>query len=325
MSVAESKCFSRGYLKGFFDTIGLLLGNAPTFELGDVDALSPDEWPDFVSQYSAALYGAVKDGGAIALLLPGTHVNTIVALCDEREPTEQAALADEDLPHIKEIFESAIGGGVAYFKEHYEQVLDLEEIQARRFDLNSMESLTELLGDNVTSAPFSFKVNSSVEGKGILLFSKELERVIPEDAAKAAGESEAGGPARSGAAAKGVTIDQDELDSILGDIGKKTAAPSAPPLPIADAPEPAPSNLDRVLDIRLTATARLGRVEMPIGDILGLGPGSIIEVGHLVDEPIELLVNGKLIARGDVVVVDEKFGLRITEIVSPQERIESLR
>ncbi|HPO31524.1 MAG TPA: FliM/FliN family flagellar motor switch protein, partial [Candidatus Hydrogenedentes bacterium] len=48
-------------------------------------------------------------------------------------------------------------------------------------------------------------------------------------------------------------------------------------------------------------------------------------VGHLVDEPVELLVNDKLIARGDVVVVDEKFGLRITEIVSPRERIESLR
>jgi len=51
----------------------------------------------------------------------------------------------------------------------------------------------------------------------------------------------------------------------------------------------------------------------------------VIEVGHLVDEPIELLINDKLIARGDVVVVDEKFGLRITEIVSTKERIESLR
>ncbi len=55
------------------------------------------------------------------------------------------------------------------------------------------------------------------------------------------------------------------------------------------------------------------------------GPGSIIEVGHLIDEPVELLVNDKLIARGDVVVVDEKFGLRITEIISPEERIETLR
>ncbi|NJL73545.1 MAG: hypothetical protein HC888_19485 [Candidatus Competibacteraceae bacterium] len=80
-----------------------------------------------------------------------------------------------------------------------------------------------------------------------------------------------------------------------------------------------------VLDIRLVATARLGRVEMPLGDILALGPGSIIEVGQMVDEPVELLINEKLVARGDVVVVDEKFGLRITEIISARERIETLR
>jgi flagellar motor switch protein FliN len=86
-----------------------------------------------------------------------------------------------------------------------------------------------------------------------------------------------------------------------------------------------PDNLDVVMDIELVATARLGRVEVPISEVLNYGPGSIIELGHVVDEPIELLVNGKLIARGDVVVVDERFGLRITEIVSPRERIESLR
>ena len=86
-----------------------------------------------------------------------------------------------------------------------------------------------------------------------------------------------------------------------------------------------PANLDMVLDIRLRATARLGSVELPLGDVLSFGPGSIIDVGRLVDEPVDLLVNNKLIARGDIVVVDEKYGLRITEIVSPRERIESLR
>lgn len=85
------------------------------------------------------------------------------------------------------------------------------------------------------------------------------------------------------------------------------------------------ANIDVVLDIGLEATVRLGRVEMPLGDVLALGPGSIIEVGHLVDEPVELLVNDKLIARGDIVVVEEKFGLRITEVISRAERIESLR
>ncbi len=84
-------------------------------------------------------------------------------------------------------------------------------------------------------------------------------------------------------------------------------------------------NLDVILDIQVEATARLGSVEMPLATVLSLGPGSVINVGHEVDSPIELYVNNKLIAKGDVVIVDEKFGIRITEIVSPQERIESLQ
>ena len=125
------------------------------------------------------------------------------------------------------------------------------------------------------------------------------------------------------------SMSQDEVSAMLRDIGPvadiKADSISHPAASQRSGDALDSKNLDMVLDIRLTATARLGRVEMPISDILSLGPGSIVEVGHLVDEPVELLVNEKLIARGDVVVVDEKFGLRITEIVSARERIESLR
>jgi len=84
-------------------------------------------------------------------------------------------------------------------------------------------------------------------------------------------------------------------------------------------------NLGLVLDISLRAVARLGQVKMPISEILKLGPGSVIEIDRLVDEPIDLLVNERLVARGEVVTIDEKFALRITEIVSREERIRNLR
>ena len=125
----------------------------------------------------------------------------------------------------------------------------------------------------------------------------------------------------------GSSLGPDDVSEILHEtesLPEKEPAAN-PPKPASAYSEPPGRNLDMVLDIRLVATARLGRVDMPISEILALGPGSIIEVGHLVDEPVELLINDKLIARGDVVVVDEKFGLRITEIVSPRERIESFR
>ena len=78
-------------------------------------------------------------------------------------------------------------------------------------------------------------------------------------------------------------------------------------------------NLDLILDIPLTVTVELGRSKMLINDLLQLGQGSVIELTKLAGEPLEVLVNQKLVARGEVVVVNEKFGVRLTDIVSPME------
>jgi len=84
-------------------------------------------------------------------------------------------------------------------------------------------------------------------------------------------------------------------------------------------------SLDFILDIPLRVTAELGRAKMSIREILELGQGSVIELSKLAGEPLEVLVNDKLIARGEVVVVNEKFGVRLTDIISPVERIEQLK
>ncbi|MDP6230870.1 MAG: flagellar motor switch protein FliN [Nitrospinaceae bacterium] len=83
-------------------------------------------------------------------------------------------------------------------------------------------------------------------------------------------------------------------------------------------------SLDLILDIPLTVTVELGRSKMLINDLLQLGQGSVIELTKLVGEPLEVLVNNKLVARGEVVVVNEKFGVRLTNIVTPMERVQSL-
>ena len=84
------------------------------------------------------------------------------------------------------------------------------------------------------------------------------------------------------------------------------------------------ANLDPILDIPLTVTVELGRCKMLINDLLQLGQGSVIELTKLVGEPLEVLINEKLVARGEVVVVNEKFGVRLTDIVTPMERVQSL-
>lgn len=94
----------------------------------------------------------------------------------------------------------------------------------------------------------------------------------------------------------------------------------------ADAPKPvAPAkDLDFILDIPLDVTVEIGRTRMLINDLLQIGQGSVIELNRLAGEPLDILVNNKLIARGEVVVVGEKFGVRITDIVSPMERVKRL-
>ena len=84
-------------------------------------------------------------------------------------------------------------------------------------------------------------------------------------------------------------------------------------------------NLDLILDIPLKVTVELGRTKMPVSELLNLTQGSVIELAKLAGEPMEVLVNDKLIARGEAVVVNEKFGVRLTDIISPSERIEQLK
>ena len=83
--------------------------------------------------------------------------------------------------------------------------------------------------------------------------------------------------------------------------------------------------MEFILDIPLTLTVELGRNRLLISEMLQLGQGSVIELTKLAGEPMDIFVNQRLIARGEVVVVNEKFGVRLTDIVSPAERVNRLK
>lgn len=82
--------------------------------------------------------------------------------------------------------------------------------------------------------------------------------------------------------------------------------------------------LDFILDIPLDVSAELGRTRLLINELLQLGQGSVVELNKLAGEPLEIYVNGKLVARGEAVVINEKFGVRLTDIISPIERVKQL-
>ena len=85
------------------------------------------------------------------------------------------------------------------------------------------------------------------------------------------------------------------------------------------------TNMDVILDIPVTLSMEIGRTEISIQNLLQLNQGSVVELDRLAGEPMDVLVNGTLIAHGEVVVVNEKFGIRLTDVISPAERVKKLR
>lgn len=123
------------------------------------------------------------------------------------------------------------------------------------------------------------------------------------------------------------TETQSVVDADLGELGGTLVEPDT----MWDAPEPAPvqrqpsTALDPVLEVPVSLVVELGRTRMTIGETLRIGRGSIVSLDKDAGEPADLLVNGQLIARGEVVAIDEEFGLRVTEVVSPERRLEAGR
>jgi len=106
-------------------------------------------------------------------------------------------------------------------------------------------------------------------------------------------------------------------DQKISDPGRAGASPA--PIPLHD------PKLELLMDVELEVTLRFGRRQMLLRDVLELNPGTVVELDRQIHDPVELLVGGKVIARGEAVVVDGNYGLRITEVMSPAERIETLR
>jgi flagellar motor switch protein FliN/FliY len=84
-------------------------------------------------------------------------------------------------------------------------------------------------------------------------------------------------------------------------------------------------NLDLIMDVRLTLTLEVGRTRISVRNLLALTQGSVVELDKLAGEPLDVLVNGTLVAHGEVVEVNDKFGIRLLDVVSPEKRVESLK
>ncbi|MFZ3203573.1 MAG: flagellar motor switch protein FliN [Pseudomonas sp.] len=130
----------------------------------------------------------------------------------------------------------------------------------------------------------------------------------------------------------GDDANQDDIDAMLAVGGAAAPAPPRAPMeefgsvPRGNLPVSLEGpNLDVILDIPVSISMEVGNTDITIRNLLQLNQGSVIELDRLAGEPLDVLVNGTLIAHGEVVVVNEKFGIRLTDVISPSERIKKLR
>ncbi len=325
MNPDAAKVVANGFLKGALDVFDAMLSLPFTHETQAPEEATPEVVSGLLARFPITLEAQVENAvGVAAILFSMGDATRFASLLADAGDEPKESLSDEDRSMLKEVADPALGGGVTNLMERFgRDVEQLEEVQVLAGDEASAELLLDLMGGAATAAVFTYHAGEAFSGEAALLYSQGFEDMVPPDALD---EDEVDASALAAEA----TLSQDEMDDILSGFGPEGMEEESAGLESED-PASSPrtavpqGNLDMVLDIQLEATARLGRVGMPVSEILNLGPGSIIEVGHLVDEPVELLINDKLVARGDVVVVDEKFGLRITEVISPMARIETLR
>ena len=307
MNEKAARLVGDAFLRGFFDTIDALLATGMKATPEPPESVSADDLAALLERYPVAMHAMAEDGGRVGVLLSVQDALTFQAKLLAEEVPEQDELGPDDIRKLREVFEPCLSGGIGGLKAVLNRELPLQDARVAQLSPEDAPALLDVFDNQAFAMPFAFEDSEQTAGNGVMLGAQVLFAMVAESSGSA------GAP----------QLSPEEMSDILSgfDAGElKTGAAAS-----AGAQGGAiPPNLDMIMDIGLVCTARLGRVEMPIADILSLGPGSILEVGHLVDEPIELLVNDKLIARGDVVVVDERFGLRITEIVSQADRIKSL-
>lgn len=158
-----------------------------------------------------------------------------------------------------------------------------------------------------------------------------------DDGAAAPGADAAGQPEESSddealAAEWAAALAADEQESVKKEKEQNMLAAQAKVADFKDLTEEAKApkadsnrrDLDFILDIPLDVSAELGRTRLLINELLQLGQGSVVELNKLAGEPLEVYVNGKMVARGEAVVINEKFGIRLTDIISPMERVKQL-
>ena len=296
-------------------TLSTITGKPVTIESVSVDMMTRDvftaELTGQVAQVAADFVeGAAGQHSYVLAEEPAKQISALMMAQEEGDLTEMAISA------LTEGFNQMSGAAVTAMSDKLGMPISTGEVRASLFESPNDVMIPE--GSFVR-----IRYNVQTDGK-----SSFLDEIMDENVARSLSGG-GGAPvmaepdAAAAAAAFEPGIQQQDIFSTqpAGNVGVQSVQFA----PLSQAEQPGVSgNIGLLMDVSMQLTVELGRTKMLIKDILGMGEGTIVELDKLAGEPVDLLVNGKLIAKGEVVVIDENFGVRVTDIISPMERISSL-
>jgi len=288
-------------LSGYLGGKNLIISN-PVVEVKSQDAIKND-FPGRYVQVSLDFTGAINgknliifnfaDAGSISSLMMGDERGVAPAQLSEAHQSTIQEFTNQLLSSMAVQIGNSVGGSINVTPP----VLSI---------INNPSELQLPLDRSLVKVTYDFAIQGVVNSK--------LYQII--DPALASGLSSRSAPAMQ------QPVQTQQYQQHGGPVGISPV--KFPPLD-AGVIQSVGGNISLILDVPMTLTVELGRTTQLVQDILGLGEGSIIELDKLAGEPVDLLVNGKLIAKGEVVVIDENFGVRVTDIVSPAERLVGLQ
>lgn len=267
-------------------------------------------------EFSSGLNGAnllilrVPDAGIIADLMMGGDGNKIV--------TE---LSEIEMSAVSEAMNQMIGTAATSMSTMFNREINISPPNAFVWT-NRTEKLSNIIDDNENVVMVSFRLTVGT------LIDSEIMQLLPLDTARSIIEAMTAG--FKGAEPSSPHVEEPSVEVERGHEAlyhetRQVPVHKAQFMPMEKIPvESKPRNIDLILDVPIEVSVILGRTSKTIKEILELNTGSLIELDKLVEEPVEILVNGKIVAQGEVVVVNENFGVRITNIVSNIERVKGL-
>ncbi len=299
-------------LAGAESTLGELLGKQVSIETVQVDSVDAGSIGSIMTGSNLVAPVELSDGEGIAALIVSEAQAAIMAdlMIGQDGSNPPAALEDLHLSAVTELTNQALDSIVSSIASQTAKTLLTTPMEVSVIDLGA--GIVPGLDGDVVILEGNLKIGDFDQGKIAVVISGPAAEAI-----------------KSGPQAE-VSLDGFVTDATAGASTAKKTAPSARNVVASELRSESSGgnvyeqSLDIVMDVPLQVTVELGRTQKLVRDVLEMSPGSVIELDKLAGEPVDILVNQKYIAKGEVVVIDENFGIRITDIIRPADRIPKI-